>query len=105
MNKKELEGRAESIRSCMREIDQIIQGSMVLREAKCGKANCKCNRGELHESWCITYKEKGKTRTVYVDREKIGEALLMCANYKKIKELIKELTSVNLELIRSRRKK
>jgi hypothetical protein len=104
MSRRELRQKARGIRSRMRKIDHMIKGSINFRRVKCGKPGCKCNRGELHDCVCITYKERGKTVTVYVDKERQAEALLMCRNYKKMKALIKELSLVNLELIRSRRR-
>ena len=103
MTRKELRQKARGIRSRIRKLDQMIKGSINFRRIKCGKPTCKCTRGELHDCVCITYKEKGKTITVYVDKKRQAEALLMCANYKKMKVLIKELSLVNLELIRSKR--
>jgi hypothetical protein len=57
----------------------------------------------LHESVSITYKQGGKTKTVYVAKDRQAEALLMCANYKKMMPLIKELSLVDLQLVRSER--
>lgn len=102
--RRELKREANKLRSEMRKLGQIIMGSMNFRKIKCGKTNCKCARGELHECWCITYKEKGKTRTISIDKNKVGEALMMRRSYKKMKKLIKELSLVNYELVRSRRK-
>ena len=53
----------------------------------------------------VTYKEKGKTKTVYVDKKKQGEALLWSRNYKLFKKLLKEHTEVNLALLRSDKKR
>jgi len=89
----------------MRQLDQMIQGSIVFRRLTCGKATCKCARGQLHECVCITYREGGKTKTVYVDKKRQAEALVMCANYKKMKAMLKELSLINLQLVRSERSK
>lgn len=103
--RSQLRQRARDLRSRMRQLDQMIQGSIVFRRLTCGKATCKCARGQLHDCVCITYKEAGKTKTVYVDKKRQAEALVMCANYKKMKALLKELSLVNLELVRSERGK
>jgi len=55
----------------------MITGSVALRHKKCGKPNCRCRRGYPHFVCEVTYKEKGKTKTVYVDKERQGEALLV----------------------------
>jgi len=50
----------------------------------------------------VTYKEKGKTQTVYVNKNLEAEALLLSRNHKKYKLLQNELTKVNLEILKSR---
>jgi hypothetical protein len=97
-----LRARARSLRSRMRQIGSMIQGSPVYRRMMCGKPNCRCRRGFPHTYLCVTYKEKGKTKTIYVNKAMEGEALLLARNYKQHKVLLKELTRVNLEILKSR---
>jgi hypothetical protein len=51
----------------------------------------------------VTYKEEGKTKTVYVDKHRQGEALFWSRNYKLFRKLLKEHTEVNLALLKSSR--
>ncbi len=88
----------------MRSIGQMIKGSIVIRAIKCGNLSCKCAQGAFHRAICITYKEAGKTKTIYVAKEHEAEALLMCANYKKMKELLKQLSLTNIEIVRTQRR-
>ncbi|MFH1219725.1 MAG: DUF6788 family protein [Candidatus Eisenbacteria bacterium] len=97
-----LRGRARSVRSKMRKIGSMMQGSVIFRQMKCGKANCRCTKGMPHRFLCVTYKEGGKTKTVYVDKSLQGEALILARNYKRYKQLLKELTRVHLEILKSR---
>jgi hypothetical protein len=85
----------------MRRLGSMIQGSVVYRQMTCGKPNCRCRRGFPHVYLCITYKEGGKTKTVYVNKTREAEALLLARNYKQHKELLRELTRVNLEILKS----
>lgn len=98
-----LRGRARSLRSRMRKIGSMIQGSVVYRQMTCGKPNCRCRRGFRHSYLCVTYKDQGKTKTIYVDKSREAEALLLARNYKQHKLLLRELTRVNLEILKSRR--
>jgi Family of unknown function (DUF6788) len=100
----EIRQKARGTRSRMRKLDQMIQGSIMFRRIKCDKPNCRCTRGQLHDCVCITYKDKGKTKTVYVDKSRQAQAFMMCANYKKMKVLLKELSLANLALVRTGRK-
>jgi hypothetical protein len=85
----------------MRRLGSMIQGSVVFRQMTCGKPNCRCRRGFPHTYLCVTYKDQGKTKTVYVNKSREAEALLLARNYKQHKELLKELTRVNLEILKS----
>lgn len=104
-DRSEIKQKARSVRSRMRQLDQMIKGSIMLRKIKCGKRTCKCFKGKPHTCLCITYKENRKTKTIYIDKSRRAEVLMMCANYKKMKSLLKELTRLNLELVKSQRKK
>lgn len=94
--------KARGLRSRMRKLGSMMQGSVVFRRMTCGKSNCRCQRGFPHTFLCVTYKEKGKTKTIYVNKALEGEALLLARNYKQHKLLLKELTRVNLEILKSR---
>lgn len=100
---KLLRGRARGLRSRMRKIGSMMQGSVVYRQMTCGKPNCRCRRGFPHTYLCVTYKDQGKTKTIYVDKSREAEALLLARNYKQHKLLLRELTGVNLEILKSRR--
>lgn len=97
-----LRAKARRLRSQMHKIGSMMQGSVIYRQMKCGKPTCRCARGYPHIFLCVTYKEKGKTRTVYVNKNLEAEALLLSRNYKKYKLLLKELTQINLQILKSR---
>lgn len=97
-----LRAKAGRVRSQMRKIGQMMQGTVIFRRMRCGKPNCHCARDFPHMFLCVTYKEEGKTKTVYVNKALEAEALLLSRNYKNHKELLKELTKVNLEILGSR---
>ena len=98
--KQLLRAKARRLRSQMRKIASMMQGSVIYREMKCGKPNCRCTRGFPHSFLVVTYKEEGKTKTVYVNKNRQAEALLLSRNYKQYKPLLKELTKVNLQILR-----
>lgn len=100
---KLLRGRARSLRSRMRKIGSMMQGSVVYRQMTCGKPNCRCRKGFPHAYLCVTYKDQGKTKTIYVNKTREGEALILARNYKQHKLLLRELTRVNLEILKSRK--
>lgn len=98
--KQLLRNKARNLRSQMRKLGSLMQGSVIYRQMKCGKPNCRCARGFPHTFLVVTYKEKGKTKTVYVNKNRQAEALILSKNYKQYKTLLKELTKVNLEILK-----
>ena len=105
--REKLLAKSRRLRSEMRRLGPMIKGSVIFREMKCGKANCRCARGEAHLYLCITYQQEGKNKTVYVDKKnkkREAQALIWSRNYKKFKQLLQEHTQVNYELLKSTKK-
>ncbi len=72
-----LGAKSRNVRSQMRKLGPMLQGSVILQRMKCGKPNCRCKRGYPHTYLCVTYNEKGKTKTVYVNKSLHAEAFLL----------------------------
>ena len=78
----------------------MVAASLCRRMVTCGNPRCKCARGEKHESWCLTYKDKAKTKTVHVPREMVEEVSKWVQEHKQAKELISEISNLGLQIIR-----
>jgi hypothetical protein len=57
--------------------------------------------GCAQPGWHLTFKQNGKTRTVYVPMDLVAEVKLWTRNYQQLKKLIREVTRHSLALIRS----
>lgn len=44
--------------------DLMLRGSVIKVRRTCGKANCKCTRGEPHETWALSYRQQGRSRMI-----------------------------------------
>jgi hypothetical protein len=56
--------------------------------------------GCAQPGWHLTFKQQGKTRTVYVPLDLVAEVKLWTRNYQRLKKLIREVTRHSLGLIR-----
>ena len=56
--------------------------------------------GRKPPAWQLTFKQKGKTRTVYVPRELVGEVQRWAKEFKRLKQLVRKVTGQNLAIIR-----
>src|SRR3990172_12978160 len=56
--------------------------------------------GCARPGWHLTFKQKGKTRTVYVPMDLVGEVKTWTQNYRRLKQLIREVSRHSVGLIR-----
>jgi len=82
------------------EVGPILQGSITTVDVKCGNPDCKCARGEKHTSNILTKKVNGKTKSVYVPADMLEEAKQWTQEYKKVKELMKEISNYNEQILK-----
>lgn len=95
-----LETRRDAKLKKLAEIGPILQGSIARVGVKCGNPDCKCARGEKHTSNILTKKVNGKTKSVYVPADMLEEAKQWTQEYKKVKELMKEISNYNEQILR-----
>jgi hypothetical protein len=80
-----------------------IEGSLVSTSRFCGKKNCICHQGgPKHPVLYVTWKENGKTVSLYVPRRLEPEVTRWVQNYKKLKDLIREISQIQKQIIRLR---
>jgi hypothetical protein len=80
-----------------------IEGSLVSTSRFCGKKNCVCHqRGPKHPVVYVTWKENGKTVSLYVPRKLETNVQRWVQNYRKLKELIREISDIQKQIIRLR---
>ena len=83
-----------------------IEGSFVSTSRFCGKKNCACHHGgSKHPVFYVTWKEKGKTVSLYVPRKLENDVRRWVQNYQKLKELIREVSDIQKQIIRLREDK
>jgi hypothetical protein len=56
--------------------------------------------GRKPPAWQLTFKQAGKTRTVYVPRELVPEVQRWAREFKRLKQLVRKVTGQNLAIIR-----
>ena len=78
-----------------------MAASLVRIAKHCGRAGCHCQRGEKHHGHYLTYKEKGKTRKVYVPVDPLKEVQQWILEHHRIKQLIRELSVLSLARVRT----
>lgn len=81
----------------------ILHGTLSLRQRVCGKPNCKCADGQKHEGLYLVVRHEGTTRQIYVPRERHHIVQQWVENYRKIRELMDELSDIYEGQVRHKR--
>ena len=80
----------------------VLAASLGFYSHRCGSPACRCHHGgPLHDTQHVTYKEDGKTRTVYVPKDLISEVRAWIAQHCRLKALLHEIQQLSLALIRT----
>jgi len=95
-----LEIRRDAKIKQLRKIGSVLQGSISTVKTTCGKANCKCARGEKHISNILTKKVNGKTKTLYIPNDMVNEAKKWVQENRKLRKLQKEISEYNEQILR-----
>ncbi len=79
----------------------VLAATLTQVRKRCGQPSCHCYRGEPHLAWHLTYKDKGKTRTVYVPLDLLDEVRSWVAEHKRIKALHEEIHQLTVALVKT----
>ncbi|HET6216488.1 MAG TPA: DUF6788 family protein [Acidobacteriaceae bacterium] len=79
----------------------LLAASLVAVERRCGKPSCHCATGEKHRAHQLTYKDRGKTHTVYVPIDFTDEVRSWIDEHRRLKCLLQEISQLGLALVRS----
>ena len=79
----------------------FVAASLVAFRRKCGRTGCHCQSGPGHPAHHLTFKQKGKTRSVYVPQDLLPQVQQWVAEYKRIKPLLRHIFNLALAQIQS----
>jgi len=95
-----LEAQRRRLISKITSVDPWIEGTFVSTSRRCGKKNCACHQGGIkHPVLYLTWKENGKTFSLYVSKRWEIDVRRWTENYKKLKVLIREVTLLQRQMI------
>ena len=91
---KDVKTRYEELMNKEYKIGDLAIGTIQMREGICGKANCKCKKGEPHGPYpylAFSSKTKKRVISVYLSRKELKITEKKLKNYQELKEDIEEL--------------
>ena len=81
----------------------ILAASLTCYRHRCTCPTCRCHHGgPLHTGQHLTFKERGKTRSVYVPKEMLPEVRSWLDEHKRLKNLLREIHQLTVALLRAR---
>jgi hypothetical protein len=82
----------------------MMDGSLTVTKKRCGNPDCRCAKeGPIHPTALLTWKEGNTTRTLYVPIEDREDVQRWLEEGKRIKQLMKEFSAEQRELLKQRR--
>lgn len=77
----------------------LLRGAFQLRGTRCGKATCKCARGELHPTAVLVVSEDGKRRSFYVRPAERAEVQRRVERYQSFRAARAEVNRLTVEVL------
>jgi hypothetical protein len=82
----------------------VLAATLTQVRKRCGRPTCHCYHGEPHLAWHLTYKEGGKTRTVYVPLDLLDEVRSWIGEHHRLKTLLAEIHQLSVALVKTHSK-
>ena len=100
----ELQARRRRLLADLPPLAEVLRGSFFVRHRRCGKATCRCARGQGHRVAVvgITFRD-GSTEQVSVPRALEPVARTWVRNYARWWDAVERISAINRQLLRQRR--
>ncbi len=79
--------------------EPLLPGSLYTLRRKCGKPNCRCARGELHESTVLSYRGQGRPQNISPPPEQIESLRKMTDDYRRVRQARAKLVRWQRQLL------
>lgn len=85
-------------------VEEILRGTVLVREVRCGKAACRCASGDRHR---VTYLSvtlaNGRTEQISLPATLAPLARRWVANYRRWWQIVEKVSAINRQILRRRR--
>jgi hypothetical protein len=101
---KRLLDRRRRILRALPSLEEVVRGSVVERELRCGKPGCRCARGQLHAATYLSVTfAGGRTEQISLPANLVPLARRWVANYRAWWRAVEKISAINRQLLRARR--
>lgn len=97
--------RRQRVLAALPPLEEILRGSVFVRSLRCGKAACRCASGEGHRAVYLSVTlPGGRTEQVSLPPELVRTARQWVRNYALWWRAVEELSAINRQVLRERRR-
>ena len=82
----------------------FLRGTLSERSGTCGKANCRCARGELHRSLYLVQSQAGKIRQICVPKAWQQRVRQAVNDYRLMQKLIEEVSELEWKRLQEKKR-
>jgi hypothetical protein len=84
-------------------LTDLVRGSLIERELRCGKPSCRCARGPGHRVFYLTTTfPKRRTEQITVPKAHLAQVRRWLDNYQRLGDALEAVSAVNRQLLRAR---
>lgn len=103
-SERQLLERRQRLARRLAPFEEILRGSVLTRELRCGKPTCHCASGPGHLATYLTVSfGAGRTEQISLPAPLVSQAQEWVANYQAWWEAVEAVSAINRELLRRRR--
>ena len=106
MHRSKMSQKERALRSRLRQLlgsAEFVRGTLSVREGTCGKANCRCAKGDKHLSVCLVRSKDGRIEQLYIPRGLHERARQWVAQYREQRELMEKLSDIYWDKLKHRK--
>jgi len=106
LNRAKLSASERSFRSRIAQLASgqwFLRGTLSERSGKCGKPNCHCANGELHQSLYLVQSHAGKPHQICVPQAWQPRIRQAVNDYKQMQRLIEEVSELEWKRLKERK--
>ena len=81
----------------------LLRGTLAVRERVCGKANCRCAKGEKHISLYLVASHEGRPRQLFIPKDWEPQVRRWVQQYQEARKLLEEVSLLHWDKVRKRR--
>ena len=79
--------------------EPLLPGSLYTLRRKCGKTNCSCMRGQLHESTVLAYRGQGRSQNVSLPAQQLEPLRKLIEPYRRFRQARTQLARLQRQLL------